>query len=78
MLAIINPRRADSRRGNTPRDPLFPSSFPYQLRGRRAEADWSTDEAMTKQRPGSSVRSLAGQSRWSPTVYRLESAELSP
>jgi len=39
--------REDSRRGNTPRDALFPSSFPYQLRRRRARSrDWSTDEAV--------------------------------
>lgn len=42
--------REDSRRGNTPRDALFPPSFPYQLRRRRARSrDWSTDEAMSRQ-----------------------------
>ena len=34
-------RARDSRRGNTPRDALFPPSFPYQLRRRRARSrDW--------------------------------------
>jgi len=42
--------REASRRGNTPRDALFPPSFPYQLRRRRARSrDLSTDEAMSRQ-----------------------------
>ena len=51
MESSIQIGRKDLRRGNTPRDALFPPSFPYQLRGRRGESKGhSTDEAVS--RPG--------------------------